>query len=1501
MIQPGYLQSWLKAFVLLIVVLISTIGHTQTISGETVVLDEDVNETVTTNYLIVKSLTLTPISATEPLVISAATDGNWYAKMIEQTDNTPPTLSKNFVRTEVAREAFTDENEFAGADARDRRVSFSYSDGLGRPIQTVVAQQSPGQNDVIGFHKYDETTGIEENAYLPYTRSTSNPGGYHGGYETAQSNFYSGNSSNGLPNETHPYSHTEIEDSPLGRVKSTTGVGGDWHTNDIKTTYDYFIYDPATHGQIRRWRIIEGTDKEDDEPRARKDNEEYFYVAGELTIVQVTDEEGRISQKITDSRGLSVASRVQKASTSEWVTTYNVYDDFGRLRFTVPPAIDKGTDLSDEENDGFLFKYIYDARGRLIKEKKPGAGWVYHCYDKWDRVVLTSDAVQRANNKWTYFKYDKHNRLIMSGRKNIDTDPDDWWSTKAKNSSAARYENVATDAIGYTTDESLPTVINEIYSITYYDDYDFIDNTGWDIEGINFDYINDFDEPNENTAVKGLTTGSKVKVLDSSPEKWLNTVVYYDDDYREIQIISENHLGGYDRISSDLNWAGELLESRLYHSKNNTGVDLSYGQRYDYDHDGRLLKVWNEIDPSGNPISVVDEVLMAEYQYNELGTLIEKNVHSTNEGSSFLQSIDYRYNAKGWLTSINDPQLSEPDDLFGAAYHYNQTFSVAHAADNIPARYDGSLAAFEWQNKDTDGNNFDRSITGYNYDDLGQLTKAIYATGSGGTAWWSKPGYFDVNIDYEDDNGNIRRIIRNKNNDEIDDLAFTYESNSNQLKGVADNGTDDPYYNPLDGSSTRINSGGGFNDFFTGAADYTYDANGNLVSDLNKQIVEITYNHLQLPESIEFDESGFITYTYDAAGNRLSKTILNANDEVVAQVDYVGVIEYYNDEINQVFTDEGRAYAQNGSFHYEYMITDHQGNNRVSYGVLPERKVYVSDFEDGTDEPDFHVPNNTVLTDLSGQFNHTLAGVKSQHLTGEANKVVGAARVLDIANGDKVSLEYWAKYNDSGTSGTNQNLANAVGSLFTSSVAGVVNETTKSAINSTISANPSWLSRETGSTNLSAYLNYLFFNEDGSVDASLSNYLSVNGTSGRSYIKSELNDLTFNKSGYLYVYLANEQNNGYNVYFDDLVVTHESSNESFRVTQVNEYYPFGALMATSWKEEGYLDPGFSYQSTFADYDSTIATYDFLLRNYDPWLGRWLQTDPYSQFSSPYLGMGNGPHMGTDPDGGFFTESVLVNYGISAVAGAVTGVAYAYLSGRGDEVQKYAAYGAMAGLGAYAGYSNIPWSELGSSLGGVFGPGGYSSDPTVLNGPGLDELLRRGEVIVEALDVLPNNEVTGEPWREVKPDDLTSGKLRDYPANKESYPNFVPEWKYNGRPAPGTVTPTEDPFTSLVPISLRNYLSKQVAKRLSVIGPRATYREYAQKIGANFLNVTDDAWTMRKNVKFLQGVVKRGDDVIFAGKYNPAKLDPSSVLAQEIRYLQRHGYSWNKNFTRLIKQ
>ena|GEM_PF-6323559 len=57
-----------------------------------------------------------------------------------------------------------------------------------------------------------------------------------------------------------------------------------------------------------------------------------------------------------------------------------------------------------------------------------------------------------------------------------------------------------------------------------------------------------------------------------------------------------------------------------------------------------------------------------------------------------------------------------------------------------------------------------------------------------------------------------------------------------------------------------------------GGTDYTYDLNGNMISYWNKEIDQITYNHLNLPKRIIFKvDSGdkFIAYIYnDALGQK---------------------------------------------------------------------------------------------------------------------------------------------------------------------------------------------------------------------------------------------------------------------------------------------------------------------------------------------------------------------------------------------------------------------------------------------------------------------------------------------------------------------------------------------------------------------------------------------------------------------------------------------------------
>ena len=81
-----------------------------------------------------------------------------------------------------------------------------------------------------------------------------------------------------------------------------------------------------------------------------------------------------------------------------------------------------------------------------------------------------------------------------------------------------------------------------------------------------------------------------------------------------------------------------------------------------------------------------------------------------------------------------------------------------------------------------------------------------------------------------------------------------------------------------------------------------------------------------------------------------------------------------------------------------------------------------------------------------------------------------------------------------------------------------------------------------------------------------------------------------------------------------------------------DYYPFG------WKLPGRQTTGseqyrYGYQGQFAEEDSETGWNQFELRMWDGRIGRWMSTDPYGQYHSPYLGMGNNPVFNVDPDGG----------------------------------------------------------------------------------------------------------------------------------------------------------------------------------------------------------------------------------------------------------------------------
>jgi len=134
----------------------------------------------------------------------------------------------------------------------------------------------------------------------------------------------------------------------------------------------------------------------------------------------------------------------------------------------------------------------------------------------------------------------------------------------------------------------------------------------------------------------------------------------------------------------------------------------------------------------------------------------------------------------------------------------------------------------------------------------------------------------------------------------------------------------------------------GFSDGTNSGDDFAYDASGNMISDKNKNITSVAYNHLNLPVQIVFggDLNTRVDYVYDALGAKLQKTVVQYNPVGDHSIVLTSVTDYlgfqYKDGVLQFFpTSEGYVSHTKGSYSYVYNYTDHLGNVRMSYAKNP--------------------------------------------------------------------------------------------------------------------------------------------------------------------------------------------------------------------------------------------------------------------------------------------------------------------------------------------------------------------------------------------------------------------------------------------------------------------------------------------------------------------------------------------------------------------------------------
>jgi RHS repeat-associated protein len=870
------MKKTLKITAVLTLFLLSIAAQAQQVQ----VITDDAQKTQyeSKSYLVVKSLTLKP-----GFTASASSTGAWYAKIHPNaTAPSAPSADQNFIKSEgVLINGVTTEAQVRSLSIVDKSTSFSYMDGVGRPLQSTIVSSSPGLNDIVQPTFYDNL-GRPSRQYLPYTTGGT-PGAYRSSALSDQSNFYN-NGSDKIADDSRTYSDVSFDDSPLGRVTQSRATGSAWATAHV---YNNVKINDA--GTVRVWNIVSAL------PSSTS-----FYPAGTLAISEVQDEEGSISRSYADFMGRTILKEVQ-APGGKWAQTYYVYNAYGNIQFIIPPgAVEICVAANNFSPDitfvnRWYFQYEYDEYQRQTGSKVPGtgsssdpdpltSGWVYTIYDQWDRPVLTQDANQRAKAtpEWNFVKYDDLNRPVISGIYASSSSRASLTTTLATFS--GRYEVRNTSAEGYSLNQTFPTTVSEsnLLSIAYFDDYSFKGNFEWDKEGNSYNFVPETGYTgtvflNGNGSVLDMPTGGKVKILNGI---WLNSVTYYDNQYRPIQSISENHFsaggaGKTDRLTTEYDFSGKVLKTKRAHNNN----AISIQERFAYDHRGRVLKTYHQVNSQ-------PEVLLSAFEYNELGQVIDKKIHSENGGANYLQSVDYRYNIRGWNTNINNTTADsgDPIDYFGTDLAYNTSQS------NNTTRLDGAITGARSKH---DLSSKDR-VFNYTYD-KGAMTGSTYKVNNTAN---TQSNVLDETISY-DVNGNIQSLNRKgggATSATIDDLTYNYgSSGGNQLMKVTD-----------------VATTSGFKDGNTVGDDYEYDLNGNLTRDKNKGIT-ITYNFLDLPEQVAIvsgTNTNTITYTYDASGEKLSQLYhyydIPASAWKDIKTDYSGGFIYVDGQPQILFHDQGR-------------------------------------------------------------------------------------------------------------------------------------------------------------------------------------------------------------------------------------------------------------------------------------------------------------------------------------------------------------------------------------------------------------------------------------------------------------------------------------------------------------------------------------------------------------------------------------------------------------------
>lgn len=547
----------------------------------------------------------------------------------------------------------------------------------------------------------------------------------------------------------------------------------------------------------------------------------------------------------------------------EYHYTLYYYDQADNLVKTVPPA---GVVENNDPNwllqvkaarmahqvlvpaHSLASNYRYNSIDVIVEQYTPDAGLGKYWYDRLGRLSVSQNAKQAFKNQYSYNKYDSIGRIVQVGQIVSSTVITDAISRKHE---ALRLwlENAAltADQIIQTTYDYAYEPLNPILRAK-----NVRNRTGWTAL---YNTASDLD-----TNGIAAATYYSYDVLGN-----VDTVV---QDYKD------GVMGGNGNRFKKLVYDYDLVSGKANRFSYQAGQPDAFYHKYIYDAENRITSIQTSTDS----IHWENDAFYMYYAHGPLARTIL--------GEQQVQGINKAYSIRGWLKEIN-PKIhtasgynliadgSTGSIVANPGYHllinyYQGDYTPISEASTTDSGIPTSLA--DDFKPLFNGNIYSMGIDipvlsnpllyNYQYDQLNRIVGMdVWKRNS--TKWntITKISDFQERISY-DANGNILRYKRQGNHSfagtplGMDSLNYHYMVGSNRLDHVADSVPASNYSIDLDHQPV---------------GNYRYDNIGNLVFDSSENINKIEWTLQGKIRSIVKKDGAIISYTYDVAGNRISK------------------------------------------------------------------------------------------------------------------------------------------------------------------------------------------------------------------------------------------------------------------------------------------------------------------------------------------------------------------------------------------------------------------------------------------------------------------------------------------------------------------------------------------------------------------------------------------------------------------------------------------------------